>query len=79
MRCICHPVCPTASNAVMGRDAICSTPSDSKRSPGLVTPNEVIYRSLGRLHWRRDVHYIIEPRINSDTLRIGEVVYPPGH
>ncbi len=59
--------------------AICSTPSDSKRSPGLVTPNEVIYRSLGRLHWRRDVHYIIEPRINSDTLRIGEVVYPPGH
>jgi 5-deoxy-glucuronate isomerase len=74
---------PHASYSVMTPSyveiAICSTPSDSKRSPRLISPGDVMYKSLGRLHWRRDVHYIIEPRTNSDTLRIGEVIYPPGH
>ncbi|MCR4424926.1 MAG: 5-deoxy-glucuronate isomerase [Firmicutes bacterium] len=59
--------------------AVCSTPCDKRGSVRLVRPDEVSYRSVGQFHWRRDAYYMVEPRTGAHTLRVGEVIFPPGH
>lgn len=55
------------------------TPCSFEGVPKLITQSEVRHKSFGQLHWRRDVHYVIEPGADSHSLRIGEVMCPPGH
>ncbi len=59
--------------------AIFKAPSDQKGEVTVITPSEVKVRSVGVLNWRRDVHDIIDSRVNAQRLIVGETFNPPGN
>jgi 5-deoxy-glucuronate isomerase len=63
--------------------AVTFAPSSKQGQPVLVNPGDVVVKSLGRLNWARDAHFIIDERIDAQHLYIGESFlqgwssYPP--
>lgn len=58
--------------------AVCTAPSDVKTEPVLITPDDVIHKSLGHSVWERDAYFIIDDRIPAKNLYIGETILAPG-
>ena len=61
--------------------AICKAPADPnlKAKPVLVTPDDVVIRTVGQHNWKRYVHDIIDTRIKASKLVVGETFNPPGN
>lgn len=59
--------------------AVVKSPSDLDTPPVLVSPEDVIVKTLGKPGWRRDSHFIIDERIQAKHLFIGEAYVHPGN
>lgn len=60
--------------------AICGAKVDQFTGrPCLITPAEVVVRSVGRENWRRDVFDVIGPQVEAGRLIVGETLNPPGN
>ena len=68
MQCIYLMHLTVFSDAFLCKIAICST-LDLNVHLGLISPGDVMYSPWD--DFNDGMHYIIEPRTNSDTLRIG--------
>jgi len=58
---------------------ICSAHSTLQSTPILITPEEVTEVDLGVLNWKRKAYFIIDQKVNSENLFIGETFLPPGN
>lgn len=58
---------------------ICSAASTLKSAPVLIGPDEVTEVNLGVLSWSRKAYFIIDQKINSENLFIGETLISPGN
>lgn len=59
--------------------AICRAPSDLQSEAVLITPEDVVTKTIGRDNWQRDANMIVDERINAKHLYIGEAIVPPGN
>jgi len=60
--------------------AIFMAPSRKEGRPKLMSPEEMTYTVVGRLHWARYAYFMIDPVMSgSEDLYVGEVIFPPGH
>jgi 5-deoxy-glucuronate isomerase len=60
--------------------AICSAQSDAEGAPQVVTPSEVVVRTVGHWNWTRDVHNIIATNVpHARKLVVGETFNLPGN
>jgi 5-deoxy-glucuronate isomerase len=60
--------------------AVFMAPSGKEGKPKLMLPEDMTYTVVGRLHWARYAHFMIDPIISgSEDLYVGEVIFPPGH
>lgn len=59
--------------------AVCKASSDVGGEVELISPDKVVHKSLGRLNWTRDAHFIIDSRIKAKNLFIGETILPSGN
>jgi 5-deoxy-glucuronate isomerase len=58
---------------------ICSAESTLKTNPVLIGPDDVTEVNLGVLNWNRKAYFIIDQRVNSENLFIGETLIPAGN
>ncbi|MFA6946345.1 MAG: 5-deoxy-glucuronate isomerase [Pedobacter sp.] len=58
---------------------ICSAGSILKSTPVLIGPDDVTEINLGVLSWTRKAHFIIDQKVNSENLFIGETIIPAGN
>lgn len=58
--------------------AICSSVSQMKSAPVYISPDDVREVNLGILNWKRKAHFIVDHRINSESLYLGETFLSPG-
>ncbi len=59
--------------------AVIKSPSDLDTPSVLVSPQDVIVKTLGKHGWKRDSHFIIDERIQAKHLFIGEAYVYPGN
>lgn len=60
--------------------AISQTPSSATNlGPKIITPDEVLIKSVGNDNWSRSVNVIIGPDFPADKMVIGETYNPPGN
>lgn len=59
--------------------AIAFAPSKIDTDPVFINPESVNIRHVGIWNWRRDVKDIIDNRIKTEKLLLGETVNPPGN
>ena len=59
--------------------AVCKAPSDLKSDPVLITPDDVLVKTVGQHNWKRYVHDIVDMRVKAGCLVIGETFNPPGN
>jgi len=57
---------------------ICSSPSTKQTKPVLITPEDVLEKDLGVMNWTRKAYFIVDGRIDSEFLYVGETLIPPG-
>lgn len=57
---------------------VCSAPSTLKSEPRLIEPEDVAEFDLGVLNWKRKACFIIDQRVNSERLYVGETLISPG-
>lgn len=58
---------------------ICSAHSTLKSNPILIAPDNVTEVNLGVSDWARKAYFIIDEKVNSESLFIGETFLPPGN
>lgn len=58
---------------------ICSAESTFKSLPVLIGTDDVTEVNLGVLNWTRKAYFIIDQKVNSENLFIGETFIPPGN
>lgn len=58
---------------------ICSAGSTLKSAPVLISPDDVTEINLGVLNWTRKAYFIIDQRVKSEYLFIGETLIPAGN
>jgi 5-deoxy-glucuronate isomerase len=58
--------------------AICSAESELKSKPVLIGPDDVTELNLGVLNWTRKAYFIIDQKINSENIFLGETLISPG-
>ena len=58
---------------------ICSAESTLKSPPVLISPDNVTEVNLGILNWTRKAYFIIDQKVNSENLFIGETFIPAGN
>ncbi len=58
---------------------ICSAESTVKSLPVLIGPDDVTEVNLGVLNWTRKAYFIIDQKVNSENLFIGETFISPGN
>jgi 5-deoxy-glucuronate isomerase len=60
--------------------ALAAAPADGEGPPQLVTPQEVVVRTVGHWNWRREVHTVIGDNVShARRLLLGETFNPPGN
>ena len=60
--------------------ALCAAPSESEGGPQIVTPDEVVVKTVGNWNWQRDVHTIIGDNVpQAQRLVVGETFNLPGN
>lgn len=59
--------------------AVVQSPTDIDGVPMLIRPEDVIVKQYGRQNWKRDTHYIIDERVPSKRLLLGEMFLHPGN
>jgi len=57
---------------------VCSADSTLKSKPVLIAPDDVSEMDLGVLNWSRKAYFIIDQKVNSENLFIGETFISPG-
>jgi 5-deoxy-glucuronate isomerase len=57
---------------------ICSAESQLKSKPVLIGPEDITELNLGVLNWSRKAYFIIDQKINSENLYVGETFISPG-
>jgi|SRR5690554_1996487 len=57
---------------------ICSAEADTKLSPVLIEPKDVKEIDLGVLNWSRKAYFIIDQRVKTQNLFLGETLLSPG-
>ncbi len=58
--------------------AVCKSPSIDKFEPAIVNPEDVVIKNLGKPGWEREAHFILDERVNSTMLYIGEAFVKGG-
>lgn len=58
--------------------AVCKSPSTKDFSPAIVNPEDVIIKNLGKPGWQREAHFILDERVDSNMLYIGEAFVKGG-
>ncbi len=51
---------------------ISKSPAFADHTPALITPDQVISKTLGKPGWQREAHFILDERTEADILYIGE-------
>ncbi|MGD9518844.1 MAG: 5-deoxy-glucuronate isomerase, partial [Armatimonadota bacterium] len=60
--------------------ALCAAPSRAEGGPQLVTPSQVVHKTVGNWNWTRDVYTIIGDNVaHARRLVIGETINLPGN
>ncbi len=57
---------------------VCKSPSTKDFTPAIVNPEAVIIKNLGKPGWEREAHFILDERVNSNMLYIGEAFVKGG-
>lgn len=57
---------------------VCKSPSDKEFKPAIVNPEDVIIKNLGKPGWEREAHFILDERVDSNMLYIGEAFVKGG-
>ena len=57
---------------------VCKSPSDKDFKPAIVNPEDVIIKNLGKPGWEREAHFILDERVDSNMLYIGEAFVKGG-
>ncbi|MGN1059154.1 MAG: 5-deoxy-glucuronate isomerase, partial [Clostridia bacterium] len=52
--------------------AVSKSPSDKAYKPAIVNPEDVVIKNLGKPGWEREAHFILDERVDSNMLYIGE-------
>lgn len=58
--------------------AVCKSPAGRDFEPKLVSPEEVVIKSLGKPGWERQAHFILDERTDANLLYIGEAFVAGG-
>jgi 5-deoxy-glucuronate isomerase len=59
--------------------AVVQAPISEDTSPALVRPDDVRIVTLGKPTWMRDTHFVIDDRVPSKRLYVGEALIHPGN
>ncbi|MBC7289524.1 MAG: 5-deoxy-glucuronate isomerase [Armatimonadetes bacterium] len=60
--------------------ALCAAPSEAQGGPQIVTPSEVVVKTVGNWNWQRDVHTVIGDNVkHAQRLVVGETYNLPGN
>lgn len=59
--------------------AVCMSKADEKKSPCLITPEQVKERVVGKGNWQRSVFDIVDGSVDACHLLVGETINPPGN
>ena len=58
--------------------AVSKSPAKADHAPRLISPDEVVVRTLGKPGWQREAHFILDERTEADLLYIGEAFVKGG-
>ena len=58
--------------------AVAKSPSDKDFKPAIINPEDVVIKNLGKPGWEREAHFILDERIDSNMLYIGEAFVKGG-
>jgi len=58
--------------------AVSKSPSERAGKPALISPEDVIIKNLGKPGWEREAHFILDERVDSEVLYIGEAYVKGG-
>lgn len=58
--------------------AVSKSPSTKKGEPAIVNPEDVVIKNLGKPGWEREAHFILDERVDSEMLYIGEAYVKGG-
>ena len=58
--------------------AVCKSPSDKDYKPAIINPEDVVIKNLGKPGWEREAHFILDERVDSNMLYIGEAFVKGG-
>ena len=58
--------------------AVCKSPSEETFTPAIVNPEDVVIKNLGKPGWEREAHFILDERVKSKMLYIGEAFVKGG-
>jgi len=59
--------------------AVVSAKAGTRYDPCLVRPDDVKVRRIGKSNWYREVHDVIDTRVEAERLLVGETFNPPGN
>lgn len=57
---------------------VCKSPSDKDFKPAIINPEDVVIKNLGKPGWEREAHFILDERVDSNMLYIGEAFVKGG-
>lgn len=58
--------------------AVAKSPSDKDFEPAIINPEDVIIKNLGKPGWEREAHFILDERVKSNMIYIGEAFVKGG-
>lgn len=58
--------------------AVCKSPSTKDFKPAIINPEDVVIKNLGKPGWEREAHFILDERVDSNMLYIGEAFVKGG-
>ena len=57
---------------------VCKSPSTKDFAPAIINPEDVVIKNLGKPGWEREAHFILDERVDSNMLYIGEAFVKGG-
>lgn len=57
---------------------VAKCPSEKDCAPRLISPDDIIVKSLGKPGWQRDAHFVLDERCDADMIYIGEAYVEGG-